>query len=398
VEKQRKYGFCRLIQKSLVPAKKIKFLRPPMSDHEAIIDQIYEAAADANLWPDVMHELSQTVESAGGVIVTRRADSWTGWRYSPAMALGAESYLTSKAAEESQATIRLLGSNRAGFVDALDVFTEEEWLADPMMTNWGTPAGLTRAAATAIPTPTGDLVVVQVNRRTTSPKFNPEDIACLDSFRPHLARAGLLAARWRLERLRAAAEALAMIGLPAIIIDASGAALAANSLVEKLHSYLLWLPRDRVALVDPSANDLFRSAIREVNRPAATVARSFPAKGSNDSRVIVHLVPATGVARELFEGGFALLVFTNLAEPMAPDAAVLRGLFDLTAAEARVAMGITEGFSPGEIAGRNGVAVETVRSQIKSILDKTGLHRQAQLAGLLAAQMSFPPKSGIQSD
>jgi DNA-binding CsgD family transcriptional regulator len=365
----------------------------PMNNYELIVDQIYEAAADANLWPNVMDQLSVAAEAAGGVIVTRRADAWTGWRYSPAMSFGAEAYLTSSAAQESQATIRLLQSNRAGFVDALEVFTEEEWLADPMMMNWGTPAGLTRAAATAIPTPSGDLIVIQINRRTADPRFKQSELSCLDSFRPHLARAGLLAARWRLERLRAAAEALAMIGLPAIVVDARGKALAANALVEGLRSHLLWLPNDRVALVDPSANALLLSVISEIGSPSASVARSFPARGTDHDPMIVHLIPATGVARELFDGGFALLVFTPLNEPAAPDTAILKGLFDLTASEARVAMGVTKGLSPNEIACRDGVSVETVRTQLKSILDKMGLNRQSQLAGMLAAQTHLPKKT-----
>ena len=141
-----------------------------MTNFETIVDRIYEASADASLWPLVMEELSSNVSAAGGIIITQRSDAWIGWRYSSGLAHGAEDYLTSRAALESQATIRLIDADRAGFVDALDVFTEQEWLNDPMMTHWGAPAGLTRAAATAIPTPNGDLVVVQVSRtRRCSP-------------------------------------------------------------------------------------------------------------------------------------------------------------------------------------------------------------------------------------
>lgn len=357
---------------------------------ESLVDQIYEAAADPGLWPQVMHDLGRSADAAGGIILTRRADAWLGWRYSDAMAPGAEAYMRGAAAR-SQSTSRLLAVNRAGFIDALEAFSnEEDYLVDPMMTEWGAPAGLHHAAATAMPAPTGDLVVVQINRRKGQPRFDRDDISRLDAFRPHLARAGLLAARWRLERLRAAAEALALIGLPAAILDARGKVLAANALIEAMASYVRWLPKDRLALFDPAANALLQAAVTDISNPAATSVRSFPAKGIAGDPVVAHLIPTAGEARDLFDGGFGVLALTPLAAPSAPNAALIQGLFDLTPAEARVASGVAEGLTPDQIAARQDVTVATVRSQIKSIFAKTGSNRQSQLAALLAAQPRIP--------
>jgi len=363
-----------------------------MVDIERVADGIYEAAADPDLWPQVMHDIARSVDAAGGIILTRRSDAWLGWRYSSAMAPGAEAYMREGIAR-SGATQRLLSADRAGFIDAREVFTEEEYLADPLMTEWGTPAGLHHAATTAIHAPSGDLLVVQVNRRIGEPRFSSGDIALLDAVRPHLARAGLLAARWRLQRLRAAAEALALLGLPAVVLDAQGRVLAANSLIEAMKSHVVWLPKDRIALADTAANALLRHAIADISNPAATSVRSFPVKGTEDDTLVAHLIPATGHARDLFDGGFGILAFTPVATPCAPDTALIRGLFDLTAAEARVAGGIAEGLSPEQIAERHGASRETVRHQLKTVFAKTGVARQSQLAALLAAQTRFPPRS-----
>ena len=70
-----------------------------------------------------------------------------------------------------------------------------------------------------------------------------------------------------------------------------------------------------------------------------------------------------------------------------PTAEVLQGLFDLTPAEARVARAIAERRTVEAIAGMLGVSRETVRTQLKSVLAKTGMARQADLAALLAATM-----------
>jgi DNA-binding CsgD family transcriptional regulator len=362
-----------------------------MADFETLVDQIYEAAADPDLWSQALHSLGGAVDAAGGALFIRRNDAWRGWCCSVELKPRFEAFVTSEAIAQTKATARLVGAKRAGFIAEQEVFTSEEYLADPMMTEWGTPAGLHHAAATAIHVPTGDLVVVQVNRRKGQPRFGRDDIARLDAIRPHLARAGLLAARWRLQRLRAAAEALAMIGLPAAILDARGKVLAANALIEAMMSHLMWLPKDRIALIDPGANALLERAVADISSPDVTSVRSFPAMGATMSDpVVVHLVPTTGRASDLFGGGFGLLVITAVVAPDAPDAALLRGLFDLTPAEARVASGIAEGLSVNQIASRNKVASETVRAQIKAVFAKTGVNRQSQVAALLAAVPRIP--------
>ena len=62
---------------------------------------------------------------------------------------------------------------------------------------------------------------------------------------------------------------------------------------------------------------------------------------------------------------------------------VLRSAFGLTPAETRIAIGISRGKSPAVIAKSHGVAVATVRTQLKSVFAKTRTHRQAELAAFV---------------
>ena len=62
----------------------------------------------------------------------------------------------------------------------------------------------------------------------------------------------------------------------------------------------------------------------------------------------------------------------------------MRSLFDLTPSEARVARGLAVGETLEEIASAGGVAITTVRSQLRQVLEKTGCTRQAEVVSLLA--------------
>lgn len=62
---------------------------------------------------------------------------------------------------------------------------------------------------------------------------------------------------------------------------------------------------------------------------------------------------------------------------------LLLARFRLTPAEARVAAGLAQGMKLSAIAEHYGISVQTARSQLKSVFDKTGTHSQVQLVALL---------------
>jgi DNA-binding CsgD family transcriptional regulator len=374
----------------------IKLLDLRMPDFESIVDDIYQAAADPDCWPRIMHDIGKAAEAAGGALIARRADAWLGWRCSGALENGAEAFFSGGGLQRSQVLGRLLAFNRAGFVTDQEGFTEAEYAEEPVIKEWCAPNGIHHCAATAVPIPNGDLVVFQVKRRKGDAGFGRAEVARLDALRPHLARAGLLAARWRLERLRSATEALATLGVPAAILDVEGRVLAANGLIEELTSHHVWLPRDRIALIEPAADKLLRNAIADLGNPAAASVRSFPSKGASDRPVVMHLIPVTGTARDLFGGGLGVLAITPLTRPAALDAELVQSLFDLTPTEARVAGSLAQGLTLSEIAERHKVKVSTVRSQLKAVFAKTGSNTQSQIVALLAAAQPNLPLQPVE--
>ena len=88
-------------------------------------------------------------------------------------------------------------------------------------------------------------------------------------------------------------------------------------------------------------------------------------------------------------------MLTPIALPDAPPVELVQSLFDLTPAEARVARELTVGKTAQGIASESGVSLNTVRTHVRGVLEKTGCARQADVVALLTAISSARPLSAI---
>jgi DNA-binding CsgD family transcriptional regulator len=191
---------------------------------------------------------------------------------------------------------------------------------------------------------------------------------------------------------RAAVEALGLIGLPAAVLGERGKPLAANALFAELVRGVVCDLGERLAFTDGPTDALFAEALlrlRSVEGGDTVCAIPIRARGDRPP-MVVHLVPAHAATTGVLPGECTILVVTRVTPPAAPAAEVLQGLFDLTPAEARVARGIGEGRTIEAIAEGFGLSRETVRSQLKAVLGKMGLGRQADLVGMLAGVDILP--------
>ena len=280
---------------------------------------------------------------------------------------------------------RVSGARRAGFIVEHDIFTDAELTDDPSYRDFLRPIGLGWAAGTAVVLPTDDLVVVSLEREYVRGPVERAAVDRLDALRPHLARSTLMAARLQLARAEAAAAVLQQLGLPAIVLDVRGRAVVVNGLAEALSGTVLWGAHDRVALSDPVAEAQLRVALSGLDPEAGPTVRSFAVRGDPATPAMAaHLLPLRGHALDLFAGAAAMLVLTPATAPHAPPLDLIQSLFDLTAAEARVARSLAGGERIDDIAAAGGVSRNTVRSQLQALMDKTGSRRQADVVALLA--------------
>jgi len=207
----------------------------------------------------------------------------------------------------------------------------------------------------------------------------------LDLLRPHLARSALMSARLHLERARAVADALEMLGLPALVFAFDGRALAANALIQGETVHVRWRARDHFTLNNKTADAMFRNALASLGVDDPPTIRSFAVRdAASVAAKVAHVVPIRGASRDIFARCAGVLMLTPVALPTAPPVELIQSLFDLTPAEAGVARHLTSGENLHRIAAAGGVSTNTVRTQLRSVLKKTGCARQAEVVALLS--------------
>jgi DNA-binding CsgD family transcriptional regulator len=350
---------------------------------DEILDKIYEAGVMPELWPGVLEEFCRIGNVRGGLLFALRDDNIT-WTASKDFSEFAAGYFERDYATRNQRTARLLARDHSGFVTDTDVFTAEEWEADPIRQEYFVPHGYGWGVGTHITVPTGDLLIFHGERWLTDGPVSADAVARLDQLRPHLARAALMSARLSFEHLVGAMEALDMVGIPAAVVDSRGQAIVTNGLLDELTPHAIQSLPTRLALANSSADALLATAIAALPSRRQDVPQSVPVPaGHRHPPMIVHVHPLRRSARDIFVNAAAVLLVTPVTTSEMPSNEVIRGLFDLTPTEARVARSLGGGATIGGIAAASGASVATVRSQVRSVFAKTGIHRQSELVGLL---------------
>jgi pimeloyl-ACP methyl ester carboxylesterase/DNA-binding CsgD family transcriptional regulator len=134
---------------------------------------------------------------------------------------------------------------------------------------------------------------------------------------------------------------------------------------------------------DAADIDILRGVVRKVAaRRAEKIVTLHIRSRSTGSPVIVRVSPVDSTAKP----PLALVLSTELVWPAGFDATVQEA-FSLTSAEAAIVHGLTLGLQLKDIAESRGRSVETVRTQVRSILAKTETHSQSELVRVMLGLM-----------
>lgn len=232
--------------------------------------------------------------------------------------------------------------------------------------------------------------------------IQPEQMPALESLRYHFAEAmrNVMHLRATYAELGMARQLLDQFDHPMMLIDetrgiwhrnaAADAMLARGEFVSDQHGLLVFQDR---ANDHALAEGVFSLDLTNID-PHAPQHRRAVRLRKPDGSPCLALLSAARPAQTMGAFGHTARAIVILHDPCAPQAGldpfIVAECFDLTPAEARVAVLIAGGANAKEIARKQGLSVATVRTQIAQVLEKANVNRQADLIRVL---MTLPIKA-----
>ncbi len=348
---------------------------------DQVRDQIYEAAMLPDRWPGVLDAVAGIAGAVGSILIDddRRRPVWTN---SASLDGFLEEFMAGEWGRVDTRMPKLIAADHAGFLLLEDVYSQEELASDPMIQGFLKPRGYGWATATFVPQANGSNVVISVERRFVDGPVPREAVRKLDAIRGDLARAARLSSNLGLDRGRSTVDTLGQLGFPAGVVGRSGRLQVINNQLRPLMPQIVRDTRERIAFAEPRADAQLAELLNSNWKRLPT--RIAIRRTEGNPPYVASFLPVTGAVRDVFAGGFAIMVLEPVITRQGVDAAILKPLFDLTDAEASVLSHLSHGDAPGDVAKRNAVSKETVRTHMKALFNKTGVNRQAALMRLVA--------------
>jgi DNA-binding CsgD family transcriptional regulator len=350
---------------------------------DSIIEEIYRASITPERWYNVLNRMVE-ISGAEGALLFTSGVGLMRWICSPQITPIVREWIESGWVDRNSRK-RLISKTEPRFLTDHDGFTPEELETDPFYREFLRPRGLGWCVGTVIHPPSGDTVVLSIEKAYEKGPVDREAVETLDGLRPHLERAAALSAAAGRQHARTVVDLLQSIGVPAVVLNRETQSMAVNQPFLGCGPSIGLDADDRLMFSDPGAQTAFVKALSAIADPRYGVnRRSIVVPGvQRDPRFIAHLIRFDDSARSVFSEAETILVVTHAKEQPAPDPALLMTLFELTPTEARIASLLVKGHSVRSIADMQGVETNTVRMQLKAVFNKTGVHRQAQLVSFL---------------
>lgn len=260
------------------------------------------------------------------------------------------------------------------------------------------PHGIDHSLGLTVPHEPPCYSVLGLMRNEARGPYDAEDVAALDKLAPHFCRAIKLQ-KQLLEidlHKRTALDALNLLPIGILIVDADAHVLFANQTAERLGQKEggIRLVGEQVWAADPKQTAEIRAKIRHAV-VAANQGRLVPGWSTALKRPAPHrplsltVSPLRGnhlkSSLGFLQRPYAILFLSDPDSAQETHAELFQRLYGLTATEAAVLKHLCVGEKPEEIAATQGISIKTVRTHLSNLFAKIATSRQSELIRLALA-------------
>ena len=362
-------------------------MKVSLAQFSDVVASVHEAGAAPERWSETLAAIVSLVDGARGGLfdIDARSGALQGmWSvgHDPAIVkVYSEHYY---AIDPTMATALSLPSNTA--LSVYDFFPKAVRRRHEYF-DWAQKSDIGDAVGVHSPETLGTRSMLSLQRPAGAKPFGGDDKWLVQLLARHVAIAKRVQAKlgknWT-DKAEIEA-AFAQLANAACILDAqlhvrhlnpAAAALLANC-------RRVGIRRGRLAFVEPDLHHRVHALVRDAaHESGRSAVLAFRISEHETAEILIAPLGAAHGLTSTWETPLALLVIATNQQDEGSIAWRLRQLYRLTRAESRVAAQLAMGKTVEEIAAANGVADPTLRSQLRSIFNKTGTRRQAELVRL----------------
>lgn len=358
-----------------------------MDRFDPVRKAVYEAALMPSRTPQMMQALIGALDAdAASLYVHDLSDDLASNMMLEAWDPICDSLYTAQFANDNPIIKASLPMLESGMVKRIgDLLPERDYLKTRYYNEFCRPFNNRHILGVCVVLERSVMSVLTLVRRHGVDDFTDDHIALMRQINPHMQRAVLVRRELGTRDLASVAawEALQQSGLALMTLDVRGQASLITESARRLceRGDGLRLASSGLGALDPVADAALQRAQTLARQDGAVIPiLSVPRTGGKPYRILVVGIEPVGV----LEGGPRVLVMIRAPDlHVSPHAGLLRELFGLTAAEARLVNTLVGGDGLQDHASRSGTRIQTARSQLRSVFDKTDTESQADLCRLI---------------
>jgi DNA-binding CsgD family transcriptional regulator len=364
-----------------------------LSDFSNLLETIYEGPLESPPWKSFVEELQRQLDASFIALILRPS---TPERPSVLILAGAatveavdlyDSYFFQIDPFQNLPKDKVL--------TAEELLGERAWLENTLYREYLMPLDIRHIVATDLsPSQPGQDCRLRATRSHSQPPFSARDKALVTLVAPHLRRAVHLCSHMdniKLER-KLFAVTVERMQVGTVTLDDKGVILSINEEASAILD-----EKDGIALVGGSlkvdyANEntqlhnLIQAAVAATHgKGKASVAEAISItrpSGRAKLSALVRVIPAEE-HEDAWSRPKVAVFLRNPEQQAAPSIDVIRRLFDLTHAEASLAVLLANGLTLDEASEQLNIRRNTARAHLRSIFSKMGVTRQTELVRLL---------------
>jgi DNA-binding CsgD family transcriptional regulator len=368
-----------------------KQVNPSGEQIHNVLDLIYDAGAENDLWQEVLTTVADLTNSRGGILFGQSVTAqkiyfgFNGRMNEECNRAYQHRHMNNPWSEymEHQAVGRLVLSDEAIDLSKLRATSFYDEVLRPQ--------NIAHNGMIALAARRDFRVAFNLCRSASQGQLGSSEQRLLEWLSPHMRRSIALGFRTDgyLALQHAAFNLLDQLADGIVILDRSACPLYANVAARRLEAEGALRLRKPISMTSIAHSRRFADLLKQAILGAPGGTMSFPRNVDGQLlTVLVSSIRGKDFGR-LSDAGFknaAILLF--IVDPANRRLIPLGQIMDaygLTQAEARVALAASSGNTVRETARRLNLSPNTIKSHLRRAFAKTGTRRQAELAGLIAA-------------